>query len=434
MPTEAQLIFSIRPAARLRALVALGAIATAAAALPALAAPAITVPEGFTAKLVHEGVGPARHIATGPDGTLYVALRKETNGGGTAVLRDTTGDGNYDQTQYAATPAGTGILMHDGHLYRSSNDAVYRYDIKPDGMPDIGSRVTMVSLLPDLGSHAAKPIDIEGDRLFVNVGAPSNACQSPRRTKGAAGQSPCPELQESGGIWSFDATTPDRLFPVDAIREGYGLRHCVAIAVRDRESQLYAVMHGRDQLDSLWPEHYTAEDNANNPAEEFHRINGGRDYGWPYTYWDPQRNERMLAPEYGGNGTTSTADPSFTAPIQSFPAHWAPNGMLFYESEHFPKRYRGGAFVAHHGSWNRAPFPQAGYKVTFTPFAGDGGNSAPSGDWEPFATGFPGSPEIRSPRDAEARPMGLAVDIDGTLLIADSVKGRIWRISHEGNE
>ncbi|MEO0716709.1 MAG: hypothetical protein AAFY58_06950, partial [Planctomycetota bacterium] len=99
MPTHAQITPSPKPASRLRDLFSLGVLGITSAAL---AAPAITVPEGFTARLVHEGVGPARHIATGPDGTLYVALRKETNGGGTAVLRDTTVDGNYDQTQYAA--------------------------------------------------------------------------------------------------------------------------------------------------------------------------------------------------------------------------------------------------------------------------------------------------------------------------------------------
>jgi glucose/arabinose dehydrogenase len=113
-------------------------------------------------------------------------------------------------------------------------------------------------------------------------------------------------------------------------------------------------------------------------------------------------------------------------PIMAFPAHWAPNDLLFYTGTMFPERYRKGAFVAFHGSWNRAPLEQRGYFVAFIPFNGD----TPSGEWEVFAEGFAGGETVESPRDAAYRPMGLAQGPDGSLYIADSQKGRIWRIVH----
>jgi glucose/arabinose dehydrogenase len=95
-----------------------------------------------------------------------------------------------------------------------------------------------------------------------------------------------------------------------------------------------------------------------------------------------------------------------------------------------PEKYRGGAFIAWHGSWNRAPLPQAGYKVTFTPFDGD----APAGDYETFADGFAGGDTLRSPGNADHRSTGLAVGPDGGLYVADDEAGTIWRIAHVGED
>ena len=114
-------------------------------------------------------------------------------------------------------------------------------------------------------------------------------------------------------------------------------------------------------------------------------------------------------------------------PLVTFGAHWAPNGVVFYAGNLFPARYRGGAFLAFHGSWNRAPGPQGGYNVVFVPFSG--GN--PAGPYEPFADGFAGTIEDNNPRNPDYRPVGLAVGPDGSLFIADSQKGRIWRVSHD---
>ena len=114
------------------------------------------------------------------------------------------------------------------------------------------------------------------------------------------------------------------------------------------------------------------------------------------------------------------------APVAAFPAHWAPNDLALYHGDQFPARYRGGAFIAFHGSWNRAPFPQAGYNVVFQPFA----DGKPTGTYEVFADGFAGA--VKEPGRAAHRPAGLAVGPDGALYVADDAHGRIWRIVYTG--
>ncbi len=137
----------------------------------------------------------------------------------------------------------------------------------------------------------------------------------------------------------------------------------------------------------------------------------------------------MLAPEYGGDGGHKIDRcASKKAPLVAFPGHWAPMSIAFYDMKGFPAKYRGGAFIAFHGSWNRAPDPQAGYRVVFIPFA----NGKPSGDYETFANGFSGKDQLLVPTDAAHRPCGLAVGEDGALYITDDLHGRIWRVVWKG--
>lgn len=112
-----------------------------------------------------------------------------------------------------------------------------------------------------------------------------------------------------------------------------------------------------------------------------------------------------------------------------FPGHWAPNDLLFYRGDQFPERYKRGAFIAFHGSTNRAPYPQAGYFVCFVPFQ----DGAPTGEWEVFADGFPGVEPIVNTSDAQYRPVGLAEGPDGSLYITESRQGKIWRVLFIGN-
>ena len=193
---------------------------------------------------------------------------------------------------------------------------------------------------------------------------------------------------------------------------------------------LFAVIHGRDSLDTLFPKLYNAEDNATRQAEEFHQIVDGGDYGWPYTFVDNKLGKRVLAPEYGGDAKKEPEAGKYPESAGRFPAHWAPNDLLFYSGKNFPAKYQDGAFIAFHGSWNRAPEPQAGYKVVFQPMKDGKAN----GSYEVFADGFAGEMKDNSPRNALYRPVGLAVGPDGSLYVSDSQKGRVWRISYARND
>ncbi len=192
---------------------------------------------------------------------------------------------------------------------------------------------------------------------------------------------------------------------------------------------MYSTQHGRDQLFDNWPRLYTAEQGQNLPAEELLHIQQNADYGWPTCYYDGAQQKLVLAPEYGGDGGKATGDcSSRAAPAAFLPAHWAPDGLVFYTGSAFPAHYRGGAFVALHGSWNRAPGPQGGYMVAFLPFTG--GNPASPGGYEKFADGFA---EGKMQPDAAAhRPMGLALDAEGSLFITDDKAGRVWRVTSSG--
>ena len=138
----------------------------------------------------------------------------------------------------------------------------------------------------------------------------------------------------------------------------------------------------------------------------------------------------MLGPEYGGDGKEIGRCEGYDLPLIGFPGHWAPNGLLFYQGNQFPERYRNGAFIAFHGSTIRAPYPQSGYFVAFVPFE----NGEPAGEWEVFANGFAGVDPIVNVSDATYRPMGLAVGPDGSLYIGDTEKGRIWRVMFKGDK
>ena len=380
----------------------------------------IRVPDGFDAEVFAAGVGRARHLVVRDNGDLYVALRQPNQGGGVAALRDENGDGAADRIEYFGDHVGTGIAIQGGFLYVSSDRAIFRYAL-PDGaglVPE-GPAEPVVEGFPEQRSHASKAFKIDGaGHLYVNVGAPSNACQEDDRTAGSPGQEPCPLLAEHAGIWRFDADKTGQSF-ADGERFVTGTRNIVALDWDPAADQVWFAMHGRDQLHQLYPDLYTEQQSAELPAEELHRARAGADYGWPYTYWDQMRGERMAGPEYGGDGRTPV-DGDDQAPALAFPGHWAPNDLLVYTAaDAFPAAAGGGLFIAFHGSWNRAPLPQGGYCVVFVPFA----DGAPTGRWSVFADGFKGAGTLADPDDAAYRPMGLAQAPDGALYIAEFGRG-----------
>jgi glucose/arabinose dehydrogenase len=185
------------------------------------------------------------------------------------------------------------------------------------------------------------------------------------------------------------------------------------------------MQHGRDQLNTLFPDLYDDKQNAELPAECMYELHQGSNCGWPYIYYDEFKHEKILGPEFGGDGK-KTAGEDAQDPVAAFPGHLAPNGLLFYTGTQFPEKYRNGAFIAFHGSWNRAPEPQKGFFVVFLPFK----DGKPSGDWEIFADNFSGGPALTASGRVKHRPCGLAQGPDGSLYVTDDLKGTIWKISY----
>lgn len=386
----------------------------------------LVLPAGFCAAVVADELGRARHLAVAPNGDVYVRLRTDTLGGGIVALRDTTGDGRADVVERFRNDGGTGIEIRAGMLWFSTDTAVFRVALPTDGsLIPTGEPEQVVHGFPQQRSHASKPLAFDqAGNLYVTVGSPTNACQPLANDRQPGpGQDPCPEFSQQAGIWRFDA---NRTGQVQTQAQAYavGIRNAVAIAWHDAANALYAVQHGRDALNVVDSASFNAEQNATKPGELLYRVEPGDTFHHPYCFWDLDQQQAVLAPEYGGNGQEVGRCDAFEEPLAAYPAHWAPNDLLFYTGSSFAERYRNGAFIAFHGSWNRAPLPMGGYVVAFQPMS----EGRPAGEYEIFADGFKGSPEIMGPGEAEYRPMGLALGPDGALYVSDSVKGRIWRI------
>lgn len=385
----------------------------------------ITLPGGFQAVVVADNLGTARHIAIRPNGDIYVALEYKRHGGGIVALRDTNGDGVADVIKYFGTSGGNGIAIHNGYLYFAPDTAVWRYKLTPGQLVPTGNPEHVVVGLPSKGDHHTKSITFDNNgHMFVDIGSPSNDCQKRERSKDVPGINPCTQLDTRAGVWEFDANKLGQQ-QANARHFATGIRNGVGITWNKRVNKLYVVQNGRDQLYQLWPQYFNAKQGSELPAEEFMLVKNGSNFGWPYAYYDQFRHKNVLAPEYGGNGKIVGRAAKFDTPIMAFPGHWAPLGLLFYTGTQFPAKYYNGAFIAFHGSWNRSPLNQAGYKVVFVPFKGD---KPASPHWEDFADGFMGAKSIKFPQDAKYRPVGLAEGPDGSLYITDSRKGRVWRV------
>ncbi len=348
--------------------------------------------------VVADRVGAARHLVVAANGDAFVAV--EGQSGGVLALRDTTGDGKADVSERFGTAGGTGIALGKGALYFGTESTVLRYPLYPGRLTPSGPADVIVSGLPT-GGHSAKPLALspDGSALFVNIGSATNSCQVWDRSFQSPGKDPCPELAYRAGVWRFVANRTNQK-QADGTRFATGIRNAVGLAFDPTTGQLYATQHGRDQLGQNWPKLYTLEQSAEKPSEEFFRLFEGDDFGWPYCYHDPELGHLVLAPEYGGDGKKVGRCTDKKEPLVVFPAHWAPNGLTFHTGAQFPPRYRGGAFIAFHGSWNRAPLPQAGFRVVFVPFK----NGAPVGTFETFADGF----WRQDGTGPQYRPVGLA--------------------------
>ena len=387
----------------------------------------LTLPAGFTATVFADGLGKARHIAITANGYVYVKLDGNRNGKTIVRLKDTNGDGIADQEVDFGNFKGTGIGVKDGYLYASSDTEVYRFKLNADGVVENPAKPELIiSGLISRGEHEAKAFTLDNSgNIYVNIGAFSNSCQIEDRKTGSLGRKPCPVLDSAAGIWQFKTDKTNQGY-ADGIKYATGLRNVVGIDWNTSTNSLFAMQHGRDQLHSIFPALFTDKDNAELPAECMYELKLGSNAGWPYIYYDPFQGKKILAPEYGGDGK-KTAGEDAIDPVVAFPAHLAPDGLLFYTGNQFPEKYKNGAFIAFHGSWNRAPEPQEGFYVAFVPFS----NGKPSGKWEIFANGFSGGPDKTASGGAIHRPCGLAQGPDGSLYITDDTKGSIWRITYK---
>jgi glucose/arabinose dehydrogenase len=427
---------------------ALGAAGVALERSPARAQTAscptggLSLSPGFCASVIADNLGHVRHMAQGPDGTIYANtwsgmyyVGQPPPPGGFLVAIKPKGDGKAEVTRFGQTPAdkvagGTGVAVYKGYVYAEVNDKIVRYKLPQGGAAPAGKTPEVVlSGMPLGGNHPMHPfiIDAKG-QIFVDMGTATNACQGEKgdRKPGVMGMKPCTELETRGGTWKYDANALNQKFSPKE-RYATGIRNGEGYAF-DGAGRLYVTQHGRDQLPALWPKLYPDLKHATElPSEELLQLTQGGDYGWPECYHDPFQNKLVLAPEYGGDGGKAVGVcAQKIEPVAAFPAHWAPNDLAIYTAKAFPGPYQGGAFIAFHGSWNRAPEPQAGYNVVFQPMA----NGKAGGKSIVFADGFSGGE--RDPAKAAHRPSGLLVGQDGALYIADDVKGRIWRVTYHG--
>ncbi|NHC46030.1 sorbosone dehydrogenase family protein [Motilibacter sp. K478] len=342
----------------------------------------LTVPAGFTVTEYAAGLGNPRILAVGPDGTVY-ATRRQT--GDVIALLDTDRDGDADRTVRVAhgLKRVNGITVHENVLYLATDKKILTAPLR--GAGTIGRLRTIVDDLPDAGQHPNRTLAVGPDGyLYVTVGSTCNAC---------------------------DDTNPENAtilrMPLDGkgrIIYAKGLRNTIGFGWVPGTRALYGMDHGSD---------WRGDDQ---PPEELNRIERGANYGWPWCFADKQVDPYI--PNQPTPFTKSRFCAATKAPALTYQAHSAPLQMLFSTSASFPRDYRGDAFVAMRGSWNRSQ--PAGYKVVRVRFDGTTPVAV-----EDFLTGF----LTADGTGVYGRPVGLAQLPDGSLLVGDDTMGTVYRVA-----
>jgi glucose/arabinose dehydrogenase len=380
----------------------------------------LTLPPGFAATIIADSLGALRHLAVNNQGDIYVKLNSLKNGKGIYFLSDTNHDGMIDRKIGFGNYPGTGIIIKNNELYASSNNGVFKYKLDDKGaVIDTGKPEILVQGLVDRKRDNSKSIAIDDqNNLYVTVGSYNETCREKDSGKGMPG---CPLLDSVGGVWEFKANKLNQNYS-EAVHYARGLKNVVGINWNSSTNSLFVMQHGRGPFDDKFPQYYTPKQSSELPAETMYELHQGADAGWPFVYYDQFQHKKMLSPEYGGDGK-KTVEGKYLDPLAAFPAHLAPNDLLFYTGNMFPERYKNGAFIVFHG---QSPQLKKGYLVAFVPFK----NGKPAGDWEIFADNFSGIDLKKPTGPIQYRPMGLAQGPDGCLYVSDDLKGTIFRIAY----
>jgi Raf kinase inhibitor-like YbhB/YbcL family protein len=342
---------------------------------------------GFEIDVFAEGLINPRMIAVAEDGTVYVTRRSV---GDVVMLRDEDGDGRADlQRPVAQRPMMHGVAVDGDTVWLTTVEDVYRAPRRADGT--LGPLERVISDLPAGGQHPNRMVVVGPDGgLFLSVGSTCNAC----------------------GETDPENATILRAEPDGSHRAIFasGLRNTIGYGFHPQTGALWGMDHGIDWLGD------------NEQHEELNRIEEGRKYGWPYVYGEGQANPQ----DYPPNGITMGEwRAQSTNPVGLYVPHAAPMQMAFYDGDAFPEAYRGDAFVAMRGSWNRNP--PSGYEVLRIDFE----NGEPAA-FEPLVAGF--LMEEGDGWGQMGRLAGLAQTPDGALLLSDDANGVIYRISYAGED
>ncbi|HEX2834393.1 MAG TPA: sorbosone dehydrogenase family protein [Thermoanaerobaculia bacterium] len=342
----------------------------------------LQVPPGFRVELWATDISNPRNMVLAPNGDVFLA---DTSSDTVWVFRDTNGDSRPDQRfTWSDDLRGVfGLAFRGNHLYVGNEDAIVRFDYKSGQTEASGKPVKLTSL--PAGGHSTRNVifNRDGSKMYVAVGSGSNVSDETSEPLRAA----ITEYNPDGsGRRTFAS----------------GLRNPIGLAWNPADQSLWTVVNERDGLgDDLVPDYAT-------------EVKRDAFYGWPFSYIgknvDPRRE-----------GERNDLVAKAIVPSVLIQAHSAPITVVFYTGSTFPQQYRGGAFVALHGSWNRAN--RTGYKVVFIPFR----NGKPTGGYDDFLTGWAPDPKDRT---VWGRPAGLLVLRDGSLLVSDDGAGVVWRVSY----
>lgn len=367
------------------------------------------VPQGYTIRAIATDLRIPRQMLVLPNGDILVAegsggnapalrpkdiiagfiksLGRSSVGGGNrlTLLRDADGDGNYETRGIFADGlnAPYGLALANGAIYVANQDALVRFDYA-EGQTEASGPPTTVTELPSaINHHWTKALTASPDGRFLYVGIGSNSNITERGMEAEV---------DRAVVWEIDAQT--------GARRTYatGLRNPTALTIQPGTNQLWAVVNERDEIGpNLVPDYLTS-------------VREGGFYGWPYSYWgqnvdrraqpqDPRRVASAIRPDYSLGAHVAALGVAFSIPAM---------GANFAE----------GAFVGEHGSWNRRV--PSGYRVVFVPFR----DGRPAGEAIDFVSGF-----LNRDGNARGRPVGVAVDPRGALIVADDLSNTVWRIT-----